>query len=60
MIDREDDDTVEYAIKNKYIFRPDLSEGLTGDEELMLPHVFILAMVMGALREKPSMMPIVS
>ena len=60
LVDRDIDDTVEYAFKNKYIFRPDLSEGLTGDEELTMPHVFILAMVMSAVREKPTMMPIVS
>lgn len=37
-----------------------MSEGLTGEEELVLPHVFILAMVMATLRERPSAIPVVS
>ncbi|KAL7302061.1 hypothetical protein TKK_0005294 [Trichogramma kaykai] len=58
--DREEDDTVEYAIKNKWIFVPEMSEGLTGEEELMLPHVFILVMVMGTVRDKPAALPVVN
>ena len=60
MTDRDEDDTVEFSTKRKYIFRPDLSEGLTGDEELMFPHVFILTIIMTALREQPRMMPLIS
>lgn len=61
LVDREEDDTVEYSIKNKWIFRADLSgPGLTGEEMLVLPHVFILAMVMTTVREKPTMVPVVS
>ncbi|XP_001606602.1 sensory neuron membrane protein 1 [Nasonia vitripennis] len=61
LVDREEDDTVEYSIKNKWIFRADLSgEGLTGEEMLVLPHVFILAMVMTTVREKPTMVPVVN
>ncbi|XP_014206769.1 sensory neuron membrane protein 1-like [Copidosoma floridanum] len=58
--DHEEDDTVDFSIKNKWIFRPDMSEGLTGNEELIYPHIFILAMAMGAVREKPAMLPIVN
>lgn len=47
-------------MKNKWIFVAEKSEGLTGNEELTLPHIFILAMVMTALREKPAMLPVVS
>ncbi|KAJ8687778.1 hypothetical protein QAD02_023572 [Eretmocerus hayati] len=60
LVDREEDDTVEYNLKNKWIFRPDLSEGLTGQEILTLPHVFILVMAYGAEKVNPSMMPIVN
>lgn len=47
-------------MKDTFYFRPDMSGGLTGEEELMLPHVFILGLVMATLREKPSAMPVVS
>lgn len=60
LIDRDEDDSVEYAMKNTFYFDADKSEGLTGEEELMLPHVFILAMVMTVLRDKPSAMPVIS
>ncbi|KAJ8687777.1 hypothetical protein QAD02_023571 [Eretmocerus hayati] len=60
LFDRLDDDTLEYSVKRKWIFRPDLSEGLTGKEEVILPHVFILATVMSTLREKPHLMPLVN
>jgi scavenger receptor class B protein 1 len=60
LIDREEDDTLEYSIKNKWIFKPEMSEGLTGNEELVLPHLFILAMVMTTYQEKPAMVPVIS
>ncbi|XP_014214799.1 sensory neuron membrane protein 1-like isoform X2 [Copidosoma floridanum] len=58
--DREDDDTVDYTVKNKWFFKPEMSEGLTGEEELIVPHIFMLAMVMTIVREKASMIPLVS
>ncbi|XP_011499318.1 PREDICTED: sensory neuron membrane protein 1 [Ceratosolen solmsi marchali] len=60
LIDREEDDSVEFSIKNKWIFKSEMSEGLTGDEELILPHIFILAMVMTTYREKPTMLPVIN
>lgn len=35
-------DTVSYDLVNRFIFRPDLSNGLTGDEVVTLPHLVML------------------
>lgn len=42
MNDDDDDDTVSYDIYNEFIYRPDLSEPLTGEEILTIAHPFIL------------------
>lgn len=36
--DDEEEDTVTFHSKNTYIFRPDLSGNLTGDEIIVVPH----------------------
>ncbi|XP_051174134.1 sensory neuron membrane protein 1-like [Leptopilina boulardi] len=54
LIDHEEDDTVEYNMKNWFVFNPSKSNGLTGEEEVVFPHLLILGMVMGTLREKPN------
>lgn len=36
--DDNEDDTMEYDVWNKYVFRPNLSEGLTGDEVITTLH----------------------
>lgn len=59
LVDHPEDDTIEYAFKNTYIFDQTKSEGLTGEEELILPHTFILALAMTVVREKPAMLPII-
>ncbi|CAB0034284.1 unnamed protein product [Trichogramma brassicae] len=56
LADREEDDSVEYALKNKWIFVPEKSEGLTGNEELVLPHLFILSLAMTVSRTMPKSM----
>lgn len=39
LVDDEEEDTVTYHGRKKYIFRPDLSgPGLTGDELVVMPH----------------------
>ncbi|XP_058800682.1 sensory neuron membrane protein 1-like [Phymastichus coffea] len=60
LIDNDDDDTVIYSPKNTFYFNPGKSNGLTGEEELMLPHIFILAMVFATMREKPSAAPLIN
>lgn len=39
LVDDDEEDTVTYHYRNKFIFRPDLSApGLTGDEIITMPH----------------------
>lgn len=38
LVDDDAEDTVTYHYRNKFIFRPDLSGGLTGDEIITMPH----------------------
>lgn len=39
LYDDEEEDTLSYHYRNKYIFRPDLSgPGLTGNEIIVMPH----------------------
>lgn len=38
LVDDEAEDTLTYHFRNKFIFRPDLSENLTGDEIVTMPH----------------------
>lgn len=47
-------------MKNTYIFKLEKSGGLTGEEELIMPHIFMLSMIMGTAREKPAALPVVS
>lgn len=38
MVDNEAEDSVTFHYKNTYVFRPDLSGNLTGDEIIVVPH----------------------
>ena len=58
--DREEDDTVEYNFKSTWYFNPSKSNGLTGEEELVVPHLFILGMIKLTLMEQPSAIGIVN
>lgn len=40
--DNEEEDTVEYDMKNTWVFRPDLTGDLTGDEVITIPHLFVM------------------
>ncbi|XP_023289833.1 sensory neuron membrane protein 1 isoform X2 [Orussus abietinus] len=57
--DRDSDDTVEYKQRVTWIFNPSKSNGLTGNEELIFPHLLMLGIVMGTLQQQPAMMGIV-
>lgn len=52
-------DTVSYTMKNRFVFRPDLSNGLTGDEIVVVPHLIIFGTVMGVKRDRAPMLPLV-
>lgn len=42
MVENDEDDTIEFTLQNTYIFRPDLSNGLTGNEIVTMPHLIIV------------------
>lgn len=42
MVDNEEEDSLEYRMTNTFIFRPDLSNGLTGSEVITAPHPLIM------------------
>nr|Q9GPH7.1 RecName: Full=Sensory neuron membrane protein 1; Short=SNMP1-Msex [Manduca sexta]AAG49366.1 sensory neuron membrane protein 1 [Manduca sexta] len=55
--DHEEDDTITYRKMDTFYFRPELSgPGLTGEETIIMPHVFMMSMAITVYRDKPSMM----
>lgn len=60
LVDREEDDSVEYSQKTTWFFNKAKSNGLTGEEDMVFPHLMILGMVMATLREKPAAIGVVS
>ncbi|XP_012225459.1 sensory neuron membrane protein 1-like isoform X1 [Linepithema humile] len=59
LVDREEEDSVEYSLKSTWFFNPKKSNGLTGEEEMVYPHLMILGMVGATLIEKPAAVGIV-
>lgn len=60
LVDREEDDTVEYNQRVTWRFNPSKSNGLTGDEELVYPHIAMLGMIMITVKDKPTMIGVAS
>ncbi|XP_012339100.2 LOW QUALITY PROTEIN: sensory neuron membrane protein 1-like [Apis florea] len=60
LVDREEDDSLEYNLKATWYFNPSRSEGLTGEEELVVPHVLILSMAKLTLEQQPAAMGILN
>lgn len=58
--DRDEDDTVSYNFKSTWFWNPSRSNGLTGEEELVIPHLFIVSMIKLTLMEQPSALGIVN
>ncbi|XP_017795434.1 PREDICTED: sensory neuron membrane protein 1-like [Habropoda laboriosa] len=54
LVDREEDDSLEYGLKATWYFNPSRSNGLTGEEEIVFPHVLILSMIKVTLMEQPA------
>ncbi|XP_033218894.1 sensory neuron membrane protein 1-like isoform X2 [Belonocnema kinseyi] len=59
LVDREEDDTLEYSLKTTWKFNAAKSNGLTGEEEIVFPHLLMLGIIMGTLKEKPTAMGLV-
>uniref|UniRef100_A0A1B0D4E2 Sensory neuron membrane protein 1 n=1 Tax=Phlebotomus papatasi TaxID=29031 RepID=A0A1B0D4E2_PHLPP len=47
MKDHEEDDTVTFNAVDTFFFDPSKSEGLTGDEIIMFPHIFLVSPLTG-------------
>lgn len=61
--DIQDDDfrdTVSYTMKNRFVFRPDLSNGLTGDEIVTMPHLVLFGSIIGVKRDRAPMLGLVT
>ncbi|KAK9307566.1 hypothetical protein QLX08_002177 [Tetragonisca angustula] len=53
LVDREEDDSVEYSTRTTWFFNPSLSSPLTGEEEIVIPHLFIVSMVKLIIKYQP-------
>jgi scavenger receptor class B protein 1 len=58
VVDDEVEDTVAYDMKNTFIFRPDLSNKLSGDEIISVPHPLIMSLI-AVQREKQPFLSLV-
>lgn len=47
-------------MKNRFIFRPDLSNGLTGNEVVTVPNLIIFGSIMAVKRDRAPMLPLIS
>ncbi|KAL7302088.1 hypothetical protein TKK_0005317 [Trichogramma kaykai] len=57
--DRKSDDTVEYRVKNTYYYNKELSDPLTGDEEITVPNYFLLGLVSAIMKIRKSALPLI-
>nr|AVM18969.1 sensory neuron membrane protein 1 [Holotrichia parallela] len=56
----EEDDTMTFYSKETFIFRPDQSSPLTGNEVLTIPHPLIVAILLTVVRDKPSALNLIN
>ncbi|CAB3227796.1 unnamed protein product [Arctia plantaginis] len=58
--DHEEDDTITYKKRDVFYFKPELSgPGLTGEETVVIPHIFIVGLILSVSREKPAMLSVI-
>lgn len=58
-MDNDSDDTLSFTLKQQFIFKPELSNGLTGDEELFFPNLIMFGTVLTVMREREAFLPTV-
>lgn len=51
LVDNEDADTVTFDMVNTFVFRPDLTKGLTGNEVVTIPHLLIMVSLLNCNKE---------
>ncbi|XP_028032110.1 sensory neuron membrane protein 1 [Bombyx mandarina] len=55
--ENEGNDTINYKKIDVFLFKPELSgPGLTGEEVIVMPNIFMMAMALTVYREKPAML----
>lgn len=59
LVDNDFDDTISFTLKQQFIFRPELSDGLTGNEEVFLPNLIMFGTLMTVKREREAFLPTV-
>lgn len=57
--DNDFDDTLSYTHKQQFIFHPELSNGLTGEEEVYVPNLIMFGTLMTVKREREAFLPTV-
>ncbi|KAG5684952.1 hypothetical protein PVAND_014159 [Polypedilum vanderplanki] len=57
--ENEQDDTITSELVSTYIFRPDLTKNLTGDEIVTVPHPILMGATIGAQRDRAPLLPII-
>jgi scavenger receptor class B, member 1 len=60
IVDDSFKDTVSYSLRNRFVFRPDLSNGLTGGESVTMPNLILLGGLMAVKRDRAPMIPLVA
>lgn len=60
VVDNLDEDQSTYLTKDTFIFRPDKSNGLTGEEMLILPNFILTGMAIIVKTDRAPMLPLVS
>lgn len=59
LVDNDLDDTLSYTLKQQFIYRADLSNGLSGNEEVFLPNLIMFGTLMTVKREREAFLPTV-
>lgn len=57
LVDDDSKDTITFTLKQLFKFRPDLSNGLTGNEEVVVPNLVLLATTMTVKQEREAFLP---
>jgi scavenger receptor class B, member 1 len=59
IVDNDSDDTLSFTLKQQFIFKPELSNGLTGDEEVFFPNLIMFGTMLTVMREREAFVPTV-
>nr|B0X4H5.2 RecName: Full=Sensory neuron membrane protein 1 [Culex quinquefasciatus] len=58
--DNDGEDTMTFDMKNTWIFRPDLTAPLTGNEMITVPYLLVIGVLLAIQRDKEAMLPLIS